>query len=51
MNAANLHRLVPDVADRDVYLCASPGLTAAVKRSLGELGLPADRLHDEDFAF
>ena len=51
MTAANLRRLVPDVARRDVYLCASPGLSAAVPTALREAGLPRARLHEEAFSF
>lgn len=44
-----LHRLVPDAARRDVFLCGPPGLSAAVRRSLHELGLPPEQLHEERF--
>lgn len=51
ITAANLLRLVPDAAERDVYLCAAPALTAAVKTALSDAGLSRSRLHDENFAF
>jgi ferredoxin-NADP reductase len=51
MNGANLTRLVPDVAERDVYVCASPGLSAAVRAGLREARHPAARLHEEAFEF
>ena len=51
LTGATLRRLVPDVAERDVYLCASPGLSAAVRTALREAGLPRRRLHEEAFAF
>ena len=51
MTAANLRRLVPDVADRDVYLCASSRFAAAVRSALRAAGLPRRRLHEESFAF
>jgi ferredoxin-NADP reductase len=51
MTAQNLRRLVPDVAERDVYLCASPGLSAGVRAALREIGLPPSRLHEEVFSF
>jgi predicted ferric reductase len=47
----NLTRLVPDITDRDVYLCASPGLTAAVRTGLAEAGVPASQVHEEVFTF
>lgn len=51
MAGENLVRLVPDIAVRDVYLCASPGLAAAVRAGLAEAGVPASQLHEEGFAF
>jgi ferredoxin-NADP reductase len=42
---------VPDLADRDVYMCASPRMSGAVRGSLREAGLPAEYLHEERFAF
>jgi ferredoxin-NADP reductase len=46
-----LRAWVPDVADRDVYVCGPPGWTAAVRRTLVAAGLPASRLHVENFAW
>jgi len=51
MTADNLRRLVPDVAERDVYLCASPALSAAVRAALRGASLPPSRLHEEVFSF
>lgn len=51
MTAENLRRLVPDVAERDVYLCASPRLSEVVRAGLREAGLPGRRLHEEAFSF
>lgn len=42
--------LVPDVADRDVYVCGPPGMTAAVLRTLGDLGVPKQQIHAERFS-
>jgi predicted ferric reductase len=47
---AELARLVPDIAGRDVYLCGPPGMTAAVRRSLRELGVPGTQIHFERFS-
>ena len=49
--AENLRRLVPDIAERDVYLCASTGMSAAVRKALRKAGLPDRRLHEESFIF
>ena len=51
MTGPTLRSLVPDVADRDVYLCASPTLSAAVRAALHDAGLPRRRLHEEAFTF
>lgn len=42
--------LVPDVADRDVFVCGPPAMTAAVLRSLRELGVPRAQVHAERFS-
>jgi ferredoxin-NADP reductase len=51
LSAPALLRCVPDLAERDVYLCASPRMSDAVRMSLREAGLPAEYLHEERFAF
>jgi ferredoxin-NADP reductase len=47
---SSLTRLVPGLADRDVYLCGPPGLSSAVRSSLRQAGLPDSQLHEERFA-
>ena len=42
---------IPDLADRDVYLCGPPRMADAVRTAALQAGLPADRLHEERFAF
>ena len=44
-----LRRLVPDVADREIYLCGPPGLTAAATGHLRSAGVPSRRIHTEAF--
>lgn len=51
MTAERLGELVPDVRERDVYLCASPALSEAVRTALREAGLPRRHLHEEVFSF
>ncbi|MEU6099194.1 ferredoxin reductase family protein [Streptomyces flaveolus] len=46
----DLAALVPDVADRDVYVCGPPGMTTAVLRTLRELGVPGPQIHAERFS-
>lgn len=48
--AASLRRLVPDLADRDVYVCGPDGFTAAVLSVARGAGVPGDRLHHETFS-
>ncbi|MEV6941703.1 ferredoxin reductase family protein [Streptomyces sp. NPDC051172] len=45
-----LARLVPDIGDRDVFLCGPPPMMNAVLRSLGELGVPKQQIHFERFS-
>ena len=45
-----LSRLVPDIADRDVFLCGPPPMMNAVLRSLGDLGVPKPQIHFERFS-
>jgi ferredoxin-NADP reductase len=42
---------VPDLAYRDVYICASPRFSEAARAALREAGVPSGRIHLEDFAF
>ncbi len=45
-----LERLVPDVRERDVFLCGPPVMMRSVRAAVAALGLPRARLHDERFA-
>ncbi|MEU5591968.1 ferredoxin reductase family protein [Streptomyces sp. NPDC020298] len=45
-----LARLVPDIGDRDVFLCGPPPMMTAVLRSLGDLGVPKQQIHFERFS-
>jgi len=49
LDPAGVARLVPDVDQRDVYLCGPPGMVAAARRTLSALGVPGRRIHSEDF--
>ncbi len=44
-----LAALVPDVGERDVYVCGPPAMTEAVLRSLRALGVPRAHIHAERF--
>ncbi|MGW0599022.1 ferredoxin reductase family protein [Streptomyces sp. NPDC002776] len=47
---AELTRMVPDIADRDVFLCGPPPMMNAVLGSLRELGVPKPQIHFERFS-
>jgi ferredoxin-NADP reductase len=51
INARSLRHMVPDVADRDVYVCGPAGFGADVISSAAKLGVPADQIHVEEFGF
>jgi predicted ferric reductase len=42
---------IPDIADRDVYLCGPPEMTDAVLVALRTAGVPRRRVHHESFEF
>lgn len=44
-----LRAVVPDITDRDVYVCGPPGMTLAVLSALRELQVPARQVHSERF--
>jgi predicted ferric reductase len=46
----NLIALVPDIAERDVFVCGPPAMTAAVLRSLRALNVPRPQVHAERFS-
>ncbi|MFD7135508.1 ferric reductase-like transmembrane domain-containing protein [Streptomyces sp. NPDC059894] len=47
---AELARLVPDIADRDVFLCGPPPMMNAVLGSLRALDVPRRQIHFERFS-
>ncbi len=49
--ARRLAWYVPDIQDRDVYVCGPEPMNAAVVRAARELGVPDTRIHTERFAF
>ncbi|MGW2209679.1 ferredoxin reductase family protein [Streptomyces sp. NPDC001781] len=50
LDARTLQALVPDVADRDCYVCGPPGMTEAALTALRTAGVPARRVHSESFS-
>jgi predicted ferric reductase len=51
LSPASLARLVPDLAERDVYLCGPGPMMQRVEGSLRQLGLPSGQIHAERFAY
>jgi predicted ferric reductase len=51
MDAQALEKLVPRIADADIYICGPGPLVESVKAAVAELGVPKNRFHDEAFAF
>ncbi|MGW1208103.1 ferredoxin reductase family protein [Streptomyces sp. NPDC002499] len=50
-DAQVLRELVPDVADRDVYVCGPPAWLSAVRKATRRAGVHRDSLHTEEFAW
>jgi predicted ferric reductase len=50
LSPEHLEELVPDVAEREVYLCGPPAMTRVLERSVRRAHVPRRRLHVERFA-
>ena len=50
LSAAHLRELVPDLADRDVYLCGPPAMMEVIERTVQACGVPRKHIHSERFA-
>ncbi|MFC6080479.1 ferredoxin reductase family protein [Sphaerisporangium aureirubrum] len=46
----DLLALVPDITDRDVYVCGPPAMTTAVLKTLRTLKVPRAQIHAEKFS-
>jgi ferredoxin-NADP reductase len=51
LDARHLRSLVPDIAERDVYVCGPEALSERVIASARALGVEEKRIHCEQFAF
>ena len=51
LRRSELRAMVPDVAEREVYLCGPTGMTRAVSTQLRAAGVPKRRIHIEAFEF
>jgi predicted ferric reductase len=50
LSPSHLRRLIPDIADRDVYLCGPRIMMQLVERHLRRAGVPTAAIHSERFA-
>jgi ferredoxin-NADP reductase len=48
---STMRRLVPDIADRAVYVCGPSGMMRLLQSSLKAVGVPAERIRTEVFRF
>jgi predicted ferric reductase len=46
-----LHRIIPDLATRDLYVCGPEGFSDGVVAAARHLGVPAESIHRESFEF
>ncbi|MDH6114536.1 putative ferric reductase [Kitasatospora sp. MAP12-15] len=51
LGSTQLRRMVPDLAEREVYLCGPVGMTEAAGQHLRYAGVPRHRIHTEAFEF
>jgi predicted ferric reductase len=49
LSARRLRQYVPDLVQRDVYLCGPPGMMDRTVKSLRSLGVPRSHIHQERF--
>lgn len=50
LSATRLQRLVPDLRERDVFVCGPDPMMVAVERSLRDAGVARSHIHHESFA-
>ncbi len=50
LSVDHLKELVPDIADRDVYVCGPPAMTDLIERNVRAAGVPRRLVHVERFA-
>ena len=50
LSPTHLRALVPDIAEREVYVCGPPAMADATRRSARKAGVPSRYIHTERFA-
>ena len=51
LDARHLRGVVPDIAEREIYVCGPVGMIDTVRRSLHQLGVPGAHIHEERFEY
>jgi predicted ferric reductase len=51
LDARHLRHNVPDIAEREIYVCGPVGMIETVQRSLRQLRIPSSQIHEERFAY
>lgn len=51
LSPQHLNDLIPDITDRDIYICGPPAMTDLVDTSVRRLRVPSKQIHTESFAF
>lgn len=51
LSPEHLRSLIPDITQRDVYVCGPPALSSLVERNVHTAGVPSKYIHSESFAF
>ena len=50
LSPAHLRELVPDITEREVYVCGPPAMAAAISRNAHDAHVPRRHIHTERFA-
>ena len=50
LSPRHLRELVPDIAERQVYVCGPPAMAEALERNVRRADVPARFIHSEKFA-
>jgi predicted ferric reductase len=50
MSPEHLLELVPDLGDRDIYVCGPPGMATFIETNVRRAGVPRNHIHMEQFA-
>lgn len=50
LSPEHLRQLVPDIVEREIYLCGPPAMMDVLEQSVRHSGVPAKYIHTERFA-